>query len=128
MTWGEFLQLVAALGIVALVAFLAIVLNKVAAILNEAQLMLRDVRTNTVPLMEEALTTMTTVNTEIERVDGIMSSAEHVAASVSNVAKLVSAATANPIIKGLAFLTGASAGVKALGKKKEKAKKKAEAA
>lgn len=119
MTWGQFLQLVAALAIVVVVAGLALVLNKVISILNEIQLMLRDVRKETVPLLEEVRTTVTTVNVEIDRVDGIMASAETAAASVSNVAKLVSAATANPIIKGLAFLTGASVSVKALGRKKD---------
>ena len=127
MTWGNVLQLVAALGIVAVVAILTLVLSKVAGILNEFQLMLRDVRKETVPLLEEVRTTVTTVNVEIDRVDGIMASAETVAGSVSNVAKLVTAATANPVIKGLAFLTGASVSFKALtGNKAKKNKKKGE--
>ena len=128
MTWGQFLQLVAALAIVVVVAGLALVLNKAIGILTEIQLMLRDVRKETVPLLEEVRTTVTTVNVEIDRVDGIMASAETAAASVSNVAKLVSAATANPIIKALAFLTGASVSVKAVsknrGRKRERKQRK----
>jgi uncharacterized protein YoxC len=117
-TWGQAAALIAAIAFVALVAVLAIVLLKVTAILSEAQMMVNDLRKETVPLLEEVRTTVTTLNVEIDRVDGIMASAETAAASVSNVAKLVSAATANPVIKGLAFLAGAGAGLRALRKRR----------
>jgi len=120
-TWGQAAALIAALAFVALVAFLALVLTKITAILTEAQAMMNDLRKETVPLLEEVRTTVTTLNVEMDRVDGIMAAAETAASSVSNVAKLVSAATANPIIKGLAFLTGAGVGVRTLrGKRKKK--------
>ncbi|GAC1365347.1 MAG: DUF948 domain-containing protein [Actinomycetota bacterium] len=122
MTWGQVAGLIAALAFVALVVFLALMLNKVTSILSEAQLMINDLRRETVPLLEEVRSTVTTVNVEIERVDGIMASAETMAASVSNVARLVTVATANPIIKGLAFMTGAGVSLKALGRKRDKVK------
>ena len=117
MTWGEAAALIAALALVALVAVLAIVLAKVGGILNEVQLALHDVRKETMPLLKEVRTTVTTLNVEMDRVDGIMASAESAAASVSNVAKLVTTATANPIIKGVAFLTGAGVSVRAIKRK-----------
>ncbi len=110
--------MVAALAFTALVAVVCLNLLKVHAVLTEAQAMMKDVHKETVPLLEEVRTTVTTMNVEIDRVDGIMASAESAASSVSNVAKLVTAATANPIIKGLAFLTGASVSLKALRRKR----------
>jgi len=118
-TWGEAAALIAALALVALVAVLAIVLAKVGGILNEVQLALHDVRKETMPLLKEVRTTVTTLNVEMDRVDGIMASAESAAASVSNVAKLVTTATANPIIKGVAFLTGAGVSVRAIKRKRK---------
>jgi uncharacterized protein YoxC len=117
MTWGQAAALIAALAFVALVAFLAVVLAKVAGILGEVQMTLNDVRKETMPLLKEVRTTVVTLNVEMDRVDGIMASAESAAASVSNVAKLVTAATANPIIKGMALLTGAGVSLRSLRRK-----------
>ena len=117
MTWGQAAALIAALAFVALVAFLAMVLAKVAAILSEVQMALNDVRKETMPLLKEVRTTVVTLNVEMDRVDGIMAAAESAATSVSNVAKLVTAATANPIIKGMALLSGAGVGLRSLRRK-----------
>jgi uncharacterized protein YoxC len=118
LTWGQAAALIAALAFVALVAFLAMVLAKIGAILSEVQMTLNDVRKETMPLLKEVRTTVVTLNVEMDRVDGIMASAESAAASVSNVAKLVTSATANPIIKGMAFLTGAGASLRSLRRKR----------
>ena len=117
MTWGQAAALIAALAFVALVAFLAMVLAKVAAILSEVQMALNDVRKETMPLLKEVRTTVVTLNVEMDRVDGIMAAAESAATSVSNVAKLVTSATANPIIKGMALLTGAGVSLRSLRRK-----------
>ena len=117
MTWGQAAALIAALAFVALVAFLAMVLAKVAAILSEVQMALNDVRKETMPLLKEVRTTVVTLNVEMDRVDGIMAAAESAATSVSNVAKLVTAATANPIIKGMALLSGAGVSLRSLRRK-----------
>jgi uncharacterized protein YoxC len=117
LTWGQAAALIAALAFVALVAFFAVVLVKVAGILSEVQMALNDVRKETMPLLKEVRTTVVTLNVEMDRVDGIMASAESAAASVSNVAKLVTAATANPIIKGMALLTGAGVSLRSLRRK-----------
>lgn len=119
MSWGQVAAMVAALAFVALVAFLAVVLSKFNSILGEVQVMLHDVRKETIPMLGEMRTTVSTLNVEMDRVDGIMASAETAASSVSNVAKLVSAATANPVIKGLAFVTGAGATVRSMRKRSE---------
>jgi uncharacterized protein YoxC len=121
-SWGQVAALIAALAFVALVGFLALVLTKVTSLLGELQMTVNDVRKETLPLLGEVRTTVTTLNVEMDRVDGIMASAESAAASVSSVAKLVTAATANPIIKALAFVTGAGVSARALKKKGKKSK------
>lgn len=118
MSWGGVAALIAALAFVVLVAVLALVLTRVNSLLGELQMTVNDVRKETLPLLGEVRTTVTTLNVEMDRVDGIMASAESAAASVSSVAKLVTAATANPIIKALAFVTGAGVSARALKKKK----------
>ena len=79
MTWGQAAALIAALAFVALVAFLAMVLAKIGAILSEVQMTLNDVRKETMPLLKEVRTTVVTLNVEMDRVDGIMASAESMA-------------------------------------------------
>jgi uncharacterized protein YoxC len=118
LTWGQAAALIAALAFVALVAFLAMVLAKIGAILSEVQMTLNDVRKETMPLLKEVRTTVVTLNVEMDRVDGIMAAAESAATSVSNVAKLVTSATANPIIKGMALLAGAGASLRSLRRKR----------
>lgn len=119
MSWGAAAALIAALAFVALVAFLALVLTRVNALLGDLQTTVNDVRRETLPLLGEVRTTVTTLNVEMDRVDGIIASAESAAASVSSVARLVTAATANPIIKAVAFLTGAGVSARALKKKRD---------
>lgn len=119
MSWGQVAAMVAALAFVVLVAILAVVLTRLNGILGEVQLMLHDVRKETVPMLGELRTTVSTLNVEMDRVDGIMASAETAASSVSNVARLVTAATANPVIKGLAFVTGAGVSVRSMRKRAE---------
>ena len=52
MTWGQAAALIAALAFVALVAFLAMVLAKIGAILSEVQMTLNDIRKETMPLLK----------------------------------------------------------------------------
>jgi hypothetical protein len=70
------------------------------------------------PLLKEVRTTVVTLNVEMDRVDGIMAAAESAATSVSSVAKLVTSATANPIIKAMAFLSGAGVSLRSLRRKR----------
>lgn len=118
MSGGEIAALIAALGFVALVAFLGMMLVKLYGVLASTQALIQDLNKTTVPLLEELRETVTTVNVEMERIDGIVAAAESAATSVSNVAKLVSAATSSPIIKGLAFLAGTGATARAFRKRK----------
>lgn len=114
----EAAALVAALAFLALVVFLAITLVKLHGTLASLQSMVDDLHRTTVPVIEELRETVSTLNVEMDRVDGILASAESVASSASNVAGLVSQTVSNPLVKGIAFLAGVGAGARKLRKRK----------
>lgn len=116
MSAGEVAGLIAALAFAGLVAVISITLIKLHATLASLQAMVVDVHRSTVPLLEELREAVSAVNMEIDRVDGVLASAESVAATTSKVAGLVSAAVTNPLVKALAFLAGVGAGARAFKK------------
>jgi uncharacterized protein YoxC len=116
MNVGDWAGLIAALAFAALVAFLATVLVKAHGVLAEAERMIGDLRRTAVPLLQDARVTLNTVTHELDRLDGILASAATVSSGVSGVASLVTSATTNPLVKGLAFLAGARATMKSLQK------------
>lgn len=120
MSGGELAALIAALAFVALAAVLCVLLVKLHGAVSSAQALVDDLHRTTVPVLRELDETVSALNVEIDRVDGILASAESVAASVGNVAELVSTATANPIIKGLSLLAGAGAAARAIKKKRRR--------
>lgn len=116
MTGGEIAALVASLAFVALVVFASVMLARMHATLTTVQSLVTDLHRSTVPLLEQLTETASGVNVEIDRVDGILASAESVANSASNVAGLVSTAVSNPLIRAVAFLAGAGAAARRIRK------------
>ncbi|MGH2704710.1 MAG: DUF948 domain-containing protein [Actinomycetota bacterium] len=123
MTLGQVAGLIAALAFAGLVVFISLTLMRVQGLLLSTQDLLKDVQRTAVPVLEEVRQTVATLNVELDRVDGIMAAAESVSSSVSNVARLVTSAATNPLIKGLSLLAGARAGMRSFGRRgKGKAK------
>lgn len=116
MSASELAALIASIAFVALVVFLAITLVRLHSTLVSLQAMVNDLHHSTVPVIQELRETVSTLNVEMDRVDGILSSAEEMASSASHVASLVSTAVSNPLVKGLAFLAGVGAGARRLRK------------
>lgn len=119
MSGGEIAALIAAFAFAALVAVLSTVLLRAHRVLAEAERLVVDVRRSAVPLIDDARVTLNAVTHELDRVDGILASVGSVSSGVSGVAKLVTTAAANPLVKGLSFLAGARASVKSLKKEAE---------
>lgn len=109
MSGGEVAALVAAVAFVVLVVFMVVTLVRLRSTLVSLEAMVDDLHRSTVPVLEELKETVNTVNVELERIDGIMISAESVASSASNLADVVSTAVSNPLVKGIAFLAGVTA-------------------
>jgi uncharacterized protein YoxC len=90
----------------AAVIFLCAVLWNVFRVITSTKDLIDGVTKQTVPLLGEVGTTVSLVNQELARVDGILSTAETVAASVGGMVNTVSAAISSPLVKLSAFAYG----------------------
>ena len=113
MSPGQIAALVAAGAFVLLVVLLAIPLIKLGRTLDEATIAIRKAHQNSDPLFDEANVTLTHVNTQLERVDGITANAKAVTGNVSALTSLFTATLGSPLVKAAALSYGVSKAVKA---------------
>lgn len=113
MSAGEIAGLVAAGAFVLLVLLLAIPLIKLGRTLDEATIAIRKAHENTDPLFDGANTTLTHVNTQLERVDGITANARAVSGNVSALTSLFTATLGGPLVKTAALSYGIGKAVRA---------------
>jgi uncharacterized protein YoxC len=121
MSAGQVAALIAAGAFVLLVLLLAIPLLKLGRTLDEATIAIRKTHEGTDPLLIGANTTITQVNTQLERVDGITSNARAVSGNVSALTSLFTATMGGPLVKTAAFSYGVSKAIKARKAAKEEA-------
>jgi uncharacterized protein YoxC len=98
---------------------LFVVMLQVFRVLESTKTIIDDIRRSTVPLLGEVRTTVTSVNKELQRVDGVMESAGKIAKSAERVTTMVEHAVASPLVKIAAFGAGASRALRRLRKSKE---------
>ena len=113
MTVGQIAAVVAAGAFVVLVIMLVVPLIKLGRTLDEATIALRKAHEGSAPLLDNAQTTLTQVNTQLERVDGITSSARTVSSNVSVLTSLFTATLGGPLVRAAAFSYGLNKAVKA---------------
>jgi uncharacterized protein YoxC len=106
MSAGEIAGLIAAVAFVLLVGVLAIPLIKLGGVLDETRRMIRGVSDETVPLLNEVTTTVTSTNAQLVRVDAITSNVQAVTTNVSGLTALFAATLGAPVIKVAAFTYG----------------------
>lgn len=107
MTVGEVSGLVAAIAFALMsvfTAWLLVQLVKTMGILNH---FLDDVRVETIPLMSRFQTTMDHVNTELDRVDGILTAVESLSDKANNATKVVQEVVTSPVVKAIGIGAGA---------------------
>jgi len=100
----------------ALVVVLCVVMANLFRVLTSTKDLIDGVTKQTVPLLGEVNTTVTLVNQELVRVDGILATAEGVTASVGNLVNVVSSTITSPLVRLSAFVYGLR---KAVGKAAE---------
>jgi uncharacterized protein YoxC len=123
---GQIAALIAAGAFVVLVVLLAIPLIKLGKTLDAATEAIERTNSNTDPLLIGANQTITHVNAQLERVDGITSNAQAVTGNVSALASVFTATLGGPLVKTAALSYGLSKAIKARKKKSAaKAAKKA---
>ncbi len=119
MSAGQIAALIAAGAFVVLVVLLAIPLLKLGRTLDEATIAIRKAHESTDPLLIGANETITHVNTQLERVDGITANAQAVTGNVSALTSVFTATLGSPLVKTAALSYGISKAIKTRRKKKE---------
>nr|WP_239029476.1 DUF948 domain-containing protein [Pseudonocardia acidicola] len=105
--------MIAAGAFVVLVILLAVPLLKLGRTLDEATVAIRKAHEGSAPLLTDAQVTLQQVNTQLERVDGITSSARTVTSNVSVLTSLFTATLGGPLVRAAAFSYGLNKAIKA---------------
>ncbi|MEY7972503.1 DUF948 domain-containing protein [Saccharomonospora xinjiangensis] len=122
MSAGQIAALIAAGAFVLLVLFLAIALVKLGRTLDEATIAIRKAHENTDPILMGANETITHVNAQLERVDGITANAQAVSGNVSALSSVFTATLGGPLVKTAALSYGISKALRARRSKAEEGK------
>jgi uncharacterized protein YoxC len=104
---GGIAAIVAAVAWLILALFLSLMLVNVFRLLESTKTTLDGVRDETVPLLGEVRVTVTSVNKDLERVDGMLDSAGKIVKTVERLSTLIENTIQTPLIK----VAGASAGM-----------------
>jgi uncharacterized protein YoxC len=105
---GQIAALIAAGAFVVLVGLLAVPLIKLGRTLDEATLAIRKASDEADPLFNGANTTVTHVNAQLERLDGITANAQAVTGNVSALTSLFTATLGGPLVRVAALSYGVS--------------------
>ncbi|MGH3781421.1 MAG: DUF948 domain-containing protein [Pseudonocardiaceae bacterium] len=108
MSAGQIAALIAAGAFVVLVGLLAVPLIKLGRTLDEATLAIRKASEDSDPLFSGANTTVTQVNAQLERLDGITANAQAVTGNVSALTSLFTATLGGPLVRVAALSYGVS--------------------
>lgn len=100
--------LIAAGAFVVLVGLLAVPLMKLSRALDEATLAIRKASQEADPLLSGANTTVTQVNDQLKRLDGITANAQAVTGNVSALTSLFTATLGGPLVRLAALSYGVS--------------------
>lgn len=109
----------AAFGVL-LIALFFYALNAVVKTLRTLLAAIEDLRRELVPLASQWRGTVDTANAELARVDGILTTAESVGATVDSASRLAYLAFSNPVIKVLAIGSGTARAARALRRTKDR--------
>jgi uncharacterized protein YoxC len=99
MSVGDVAGLVAAFAFVLLVGFLAVPLIKLGRALDETSRSIRELTEHSVPILDEAATTVASTNEQLVKVDTITTSAAQVSENVSALAGLYASTLGRPLVK-----------------------------
>jgi uncharacterized protein YoxC len=107
-TAGDWALIVLAAAWAALVLFLCIVLLNTYNVLTATRMLIDGIRQETVPLLTEVRNSVVKTNREIDRIDGMLQSADNIVGRVEKISKLVEQAVTSPLVK----IVGVGAGLR----------------
>ena len=114
MSAGDLAAVFVAIASVIAVVLLTIALLSLIRTLTALRVAVEDLRRETLPVVTEMQQTVTRANAELERVDGLLVSAESVTATVDSFSSLFYLVFSNPLIKILALAAGTGRAARAL--------------
>ena len=106
MSVGDVAGLIAAVAFALLVGVLTIPLIKLGRVLDETRNLVKGVAEESVPLLGEVTSTVSTTNAQLARVDAITSNVAAATTNVSALTALLAATLGGPVVKVAAFTYG----------------------
>ena len=106
MSVGEVAGLIAACALLILVGLLAYPILKLGKVFDETRILVKGVSDETVPLLGEVTTTVSTTNAPLAKVDTITDNATTVTTNAAALMSLFSATAGGPLVKAAAFSYG----------------------
>jgi uncharacterized protein YoxC len=103
---GDWALLILAIFWAVLVVVIAAVSTKLFQVLDSTREMIDGVREETVPILREARTTVTTVNRNLDHADTIIVSAGKITHNVERISTLVDQFVSLPLIKAISWAYG----------------------
>ncbi len=114
MSADQIAALIAAAASLLAVLALIVVVVALSRRLRELAGLMEELRRETLPLVREARVIVDQASTEMERVGDVLGSAEAVSATVDSASRLAYRAFANPMVKVVAYGSGAGGAVRRL--------------
>lgn len=105
---GGWAAIIAAVAWAVLALILVLVMTGLFRVLESTKMLIDGIRQETVPLLGEVTTTVSSVNKELERVDGMLEAAGNIVRSAERVSSVVEGAVSSPLIKLASFGAGAA--------------------
>jgi hypothetical protein len=118
-SWLAIAWTIVAFLVGALVVVLCVVMANVFRVITSTKELIDGVTRQTVPLLGEVGTTVSLVNQELSRVDGILATAETATATVGNVVNVVSSTVTSPLVRLSAFAWGLRRAISRAGEEDE---------
>ena len=112
MSATELAALIVAIASVVAVMLMALTLASITKTLKAVRDTVELLRSETVPVITDLGETVRNANTEIDRLGGVLGTAESIGGTVDSASRLAYLAFSNPVIKALAFATGTSRAAK----------------
>ena len=106
MTGGEVAAIIASVALVVAVVALLFALAALTKTLRTLRTAVEDLHRETLPVLGDLRSTVSTANAELVRVDSLLTTAESVGATVDSASRLAYLAFSNPVIKVLAVASG----------------------
>lgn len=106
MSVGDIAGLIAAVAFVALVALLAVPILKLGRLIDDARGTVQGVTNESLPLIREVTTTVSTTNGELERVSAITTNVQQITTNASALTSLFAATLGSPLVRVAAFSYG----------------------